>query len=1081
MKSNMLKTGIAIIIAIACSYNVFCNADALQNPSSIKSPSQVQLGGENNAFCNADALQNPSSIKSPSQVQLGGENNAFCNADALQNPSSNINQRVNPLADKKDNIQNSDSGWVQKDGYLENALQVGSISYFRYSNDGQYLFTFSEDNTSGSGYPYGNDYTFRKWDVKTGKVVKEKWFGFHIDSNFDFDIDNDENTMILSYAGGGSPRNSETYVYVNDEVIDTINSSEWFWPGERGNIGRAYTNFFNNENKVIIALAVGEEHHGGAGSWQSYAIWNLDSNTLEKTLPFYNATPYELIVSRNDKYIAVSSYYYDYYFNESEYNSSLFIADIKTDSVTSIQNFDDDFVFLGLAFSNNLKYFAATRSEQYLLMWDIEKRKIIYKINRPDLIYNKFSIDDRFLITTISNSDNILIKFYLAETGIEADSIKGSIGIIAVSPDSITIAIGGLDGRIRLYQPKIFNKQFFASFTSDTLIKQLGEPIYFTDNSFNNPTSWHWDFGDGTTSTEQHPVHYYQTKGLFSVKLIASNGFLKDTLTRKDFIRIQIPVVANFDSNITQDTVPLNVQFINQSQGDIKNYSWNFGYNKISNEENPSILYDKWGEFDVSLKVTDGYFSDSILVSEKIKVIPPAIPFFTNKLEKRFVQNNQSYYGIDGLQTFDGNFAFIAKIYNVETYYYDDEYHYKEIYRNKMLIKMDSVGNVIWEKIVTKGKKIAQLLDSCLIIVDDSVTSRNEIYVAKYNQDGEFLWERFHRTQTLRSDSPVNIKVTKDSGYVIAADSKYYDEYRSSIFKTNKNGIQTMYKANLNGRYTDVIEIEDGYYFLIYHNPNNKNIMISKINNSGKVLASVICGDKNNIFPKNTILTQKSNLIIAGWLTNTDNMQYSYMLKVDSLGNKLWDLIGTTPNSCYYYISSIADTLFAASGNFNNQLGVDIINNQGELVNSVRFPERNGVINSIITTKDNDLFLTGSITPPYKFSQLYTLLLKHPYIITSVEDEHTENTANPELPFSIFPNPTNSTATLQYKIETPTNVKIELIDFMGLKVSELENTYKEAGEYNSLINFEKLTIAKGIYFVRFIANGNVFICKLVYV
>ena len=166
MKTNMLKTGIAMIIAIACSYNVFCNADALQNPSSKKSPSQVQHGKEKNAFCHSDGCQNPSSKKSPSQVQLGGENNAFCHSDGCQNPSSNINQRVNPWVDNKDKPHDSDSGWVQKDGYLENALQVGSISFFRYSNDGQNLFIF------------GSDYTFRKWDVKTGKVVKEKKFNY---------------------------------------------------------------------------------------------------------------------------------------------------------------------------------------------------------------------------------------------------------------------------------------------------------------------------------------------------------------------------------------------------------------------------------------------------------------------------------------------------------------------------------------------------------------------------------------------------------------------------------------------------------------------------------------------------------------------------------------------------------------------------------------------------------------------------------------------------------------------------------------------------------------------------------------
>lgn len=973
----------------------------------------------------------------------------------------------------------TDSGWVQKEGYLENALQIGKISYFRYSNDGQYLFTFSKDKS----YDDDDGYAFRKWDVKTGKVVKEVFFGYHINSNFDFDINGDESIMILSYSGGGSPRNSETYVYINDEYVHTINSSEWHTAGDREFISYTHCHFLHNENKIFFVLAASVEHHGGAGSCKAYALWNLDSNKLDKNHSFSAGTPNELTISKNDKHIAISAYDYDYYFNESEFSVGLCIVNLENNSLIPIQIFKDHFGFYSLAFSNNSKYLAASRSDKYLLVWDVEKKEIKYFINRDDLIFNKFSMDDKFIITTIGATDYSMIKFYLTESGAEVESINFNAhiqGLIAVSPDSVSIAIAGSDGRIRIFQPKIFNKQFFASFTSDTLIKQLGEPIYFTDNSLENPSSWLWDFGDGTTSTEQHPVHFYNTKGLFSVRLIASNGTQIDTLTRKDFIRIVIPVVAKFDSNITQDTVPLNVQFINQSKGDIKNYNWTFSNKKTSQVENPEILFDKWGEYDVSLKVTDDYFSDSVFVSEKIKVIPPAIPLFTNKLEKRFVQNNLTYYGIDGIQTYDGNFVFIAKVFDVETYYYDDEFHYIEKYRNKLLIKMDSVGNVIWENNTAKGKKIAQLLDNNLIIVDDSVTSRNEIYVAKYSQDGEFLWERFHRTQTLHSDSPVSIKVTKDSGYVIAADSKYYNEYRSSIFKTDKNGIQTMYKANLFGMNTDVIEIDSGYYFLVYHNPNNKNIIISKINDSGIVLASVVCGDKSNVFPKSSVLTNSDNLIIAGWITNNDKWPYSYIIQVDSSGNKMWEYIGDSPNSCYYSICSISDTLFAASGNFNNQLGIDIINNHGELVNSVRFPERNGVINSIITTKDNNLFLTGSITPPYKLSQLYTLLLKHPYTITSVEDEQTENIANPEQPFSIFPNPTNSTATLQYTIDTPTQVKIELIDFMGMKVSELENAFKEAGNYSTFINFEGLTIAKGMYFVRFIANGNVFVSKIIF-
>jgi PKD repeat protein len=32
-------------------------------------------------------------------------------------------------------------------------------------------------------------------------------------------------------------------------------------------------------------------------------------------------------------------------------------------------------------------------------------------------------------------------------------------------------------------------------------------------------TSWKWDFGDGTSSTEQHPIHAYQKAGQFVVVL----------------------------------------------------------------------------------------------------------------------------------------------------------------------------------------------------------------------------------------------------------------------------------------------------------------------------------------------------------------------------------------------------------------------------------------------------------------------------------------------------------------------------------------------------------------------------------
>ena len=41
----------------------------------------------------------------------------------------------------------------------------------------------------------------------------------------------------------------------------------------------------------------------------------------------------------------------------------------------------------------------------------------------------------------------------------------------------------------------------------------------FIDRSAGEVSSWHWDFGDGTVSAEQHPVHRYREGGNWTVIL----------------------------------------------------------------------------------------------------------------------------------------------------------------------------------------------------------------------------------------------------------------------------------------------------------------------------------------------------------------------------------------------------------------------------------------------------------------------------------------------------------------------------------------------------------------------------------
>jgi PKD repeat protein len=73
--------------------------------------------------------------------------------------------------------------------------------------------------------------------------------------------------------------------------------------------------------------------------------------------------------------------------------------------------------------------------------------------------------------------------------------------------------------------------------------------VEFTDTSTGFPTSWKWDFGDGTSSTERNPIHTYTLPGTYTVTLIVQNTGGSDTVIRPDSITVtsvRPPVIIAF-------------------------------------------------------------------------------------------------------------------------------------------------------------------------------------------------------------------------------------------------------------------------------------------------------------------------------------------------------------------------------------------------------------------------------------------------------------------------------------------------------------------------------------------------------
>lgn len=137
--------------------------------------------------------------------------------------------------------------------------------------------------------------------------------------------------------------------------------------------------------------------------------------------------------------------------------------------------------------------------------------------------------------------------------------------------------------------------------------------------------SYYWDFGDGTNSTEENPVQYYLADGEYAVNLTVTD----DDDATASLIKIinvsNAPPVANFIYSAEGRKVKFN-STSNDVDGNIVNYTWDFGDGNISDEENPTHTYaEEYTTYAVTLNVTDN-MEETNATSKDIKTGDTTIP-----------------------------------------------------------------------------------------------------------------------------------------------------------------------------------------------------------------------------------------------------------------------------------------------------------------------------------------------------------------------------------------------------------------------------------------------------------------------
>jgi gliding motility-associated-like protein len=110
------------------------------------------------------------------------------------------------------------------------------------------------------------------------------------------------------------------------------------------------------------------------------------------------------------------------------------------------------------------------------------------------------------------------------------------------------------------------------------LLNNCTETIKLIDSSKSNPFSWHWDFGDGKTSTVQNPVYTYAKPGAYTVELIvATKDGCKDTT--------QVSFDNSYEISVNKDTLICEGGSAQLQAAGGYRYSWL----PVSSLDNPNI------------------------------------------------------------------------------------------------------------------------------------------------------------------------------------------------------------------------------------------------------------------------------------------------------------------------------------------------------------------------------------------------------------------------------------------------------------------------------------------------------------
>jgi PKD repeat protein len=149
------------------------------------------------------------------------------------------------------------------------------------------------------------------------------------------------------------------------------------------------------------------------------------------------------------------------------------------------------------------------------------------------------------------------------------------------------------------------------------------EQIQFSSSGSTDPDdtdlSFHWEFGDGSSSKLSDPTHTYLETGTYIVNLTVSDpsglydSDITETIVMPPLPKPPIAKVNGPYTGYTKQPVYFSSTGSYDPDGEITEYLWDFGDGQLSTDQSPSHIYLAENTYNVTLTVVD---NDGIVVSD---------------------------------------------------------------------------------------------------------------------------------------------------------------------------------------------------------------------------------------------------------------------------------------------------------------------------------------------------------------------------------------------------------------------------------------------------------------------------------